>query len=567
MAAFIISDPKTGQKIKLTGSSPPTEQELNDIFSGVRGGQNGAINNGNNADDLGATSNELSFSEKAIDTIGGVVEPLSAIAQGALVEPVAGLSGLAAAGIEAGRGIVTGEDTDPARAGAEVVESVRQSLSFEPKTESGKENLQLIGDKLAPIADAFQDVESGIGDAVFEKTGSPVLAAMATTIPTLATEILGISVARKGAKTAQQLKKSRADGQIARSIENALPSQAQLKDISRSLYKEIDDTGAVLKGGSVSNLVNRVNKSAETLGVDPDLTPDSNTVLKRFNDVRGEELTLSQVDSLRQKAQIAAQSITPKDAAIGSSIIDAIDEFLDKGVNPNSFSRAGDQSANIANKYKTARDLWGRARRSELLEDAFEKARLQASGFENGVRVQFRSILNNKKKRKSFNKEEITAMKRVVNGTAGENLAKLIGRFGFTEGSATNIVGGSLGIGAGATVAGPAGAVAVPLIGQVSRKLAQRMTVKNAEFADKVIRAGKDAKKITAAYMRNTPKAERSASELSELLTRKDIDLKLLKGDSFIKEAVILARRRRSDIAGATAATVGLEVLQEEAGQ
>ena len=63
-------------------------------------------------------------------------------------------------------------------------------------------------------------------------------------------------------------------------------------------------------------------------------------------------------------------------------------------------------------------------------------------------------------------------------------MAKLIGKLGFTEGHVTGLIGGSLGVAAGASTFGPVGAVAVPVIGQVSKKLAQRLTKKSADFAD-----------------------------------------------------------------------------------
>lgn len=86
-------------------------------------------------------------------------------------------------------------------------------------------------------------------------------------------------------------------------------------------------------------------------------------------------------------------------------------------------------------------------------------------------------------------------MQEVVRGTTGSNIAKAIGRFGFSEGHATNILGGSIGVAGGAALAGAPGAVAVPLIGQVSRKLAQKLTRGKADFADIVVRAGSDANK------------------------------------------------------------------------
>ena len=36
MATFKITDPDTGRSLRLTGDSPPSEQELNDIFAGFQ---------------------------------------------------------------------------------------------------------------------------------------------------------------------------------------------------------------------------------------------------------------------------------------------------------------------------------------------------------------------------------------------------------------------------------------------------------------------------------------------------------------------------------------------------
>jgi len=43
MATYRITDPTTGRKIKLTGDSPPTEQELNDIFGAVGAPKQGTL--------------------------------------------------------------------------------------------------------------------------------------------------------------------------------------------------------------------------------------------------------------------------------------------------------------------------------------------------------------------------------------------------------------------------------------------------------------------------------------------------------------------------------------------
>ena len=107
-------------------------------------------------------------------------------------------------------------------------------------------------------------------------------------------------------------------------------------------------------------------------------------------------------------------------------------------------------------------------------------------------------------------------------------------------------------IGGGAAFAlfGAPGAVAVPVIGQVSKGLAQKLTKNNARLADQVVRAGNNAELITKAYLNNVPKAQRSALELSELLTRNQIDLNTVRS-AFARDAADVARQRRAFIEGA----------------
>lgn len=553
MPTFRVTDPQSGRVIKLTGDSPPTEVELEEIFSSINQSEVQNVIPSDTVDTIDGSVGKPSDELGPLDTArAAVVEPLATIVTGAIAEPIAGLAGIAQA-------------VNPFAeegAGAKAVEATRKALTFIPKTEPGQKALQAAGEFIAPVGEAFQKAEQFLGNKTFELTGSPALAAAATSLPTLATEILGIATAKGGIKSAQALKRSAREGKITREIVDAVPSVDQLKDASRAVYKEIDDLGVSLKPGAYNSLVNKLRVVTDKLGIDPDITGSSSKAMKRFAARKGDTVSLTEVDTLRTIAQNAAKSIEPADAGIGIAMIDTVDNFLDK-VGSGAFIKPDGPVTGIGRRYKTARDLWGRARRSELLGEAFEKARNQASGFENGVRTQFRSIINNKRQRKFFRPDELEAMTKVVRGTKTENFAKLIGRLGFSEGGATNILGGAAGVAGGAAIGGPAGAVIVPLVGQVSRKLAQRMTAKNAEFADQVIRAGKNARKITDAYLRNTKKASRSSQELSELLMRQDIDLNQIQRSAFALEAADIAIKNRAALAGAL--TVGSNTQEQEA--
>ncbi len=123
------------------------------------------------------------------DIIGGL-ETAATIASGAIAEPVAGLF----AAYEQFKG------GDPSA----LVPFMQKELTYEPRTEAGKQQVQAVGELMQPIGEAFQGVEKTLGDTVFEaanKIGlesvAPELAAMAHTLPTAALEALGVSGLRK----------------------------------------------------------------------------------------------------------------------------------------------------------------------------------------------------------------------------------------------------------------------------------------------------------------------------------------------------------------------------------
>lgn len=485
--------------------------------------------------------------EEGPGVFANVVEPALAIGSSLVAEPIAGVSG----GVQALGTVAQTLDPEQAgRRGGEVLEQVREKLTFEPSPE-GQEALQDIIAPLQPIGEALQSARQGIGDSVFNVTKSPFLAAAAQALPDAALELLGFGLGRKAARVSTGLKEApgkipspgkASQRQVSKALVESAPQIDQLKDVSRGIYTEIDNLGVTLKPKAFNDFVKKVVGKANKRRPNVNRTPKAFGAVEEFvtelEDITPK--TLADIDDLRFVAADAAGAIDNADSSIGMIMLDEIDDFLDsvpqeafQGVN------AGD-AAQVGESYKAARNLWGRARRAEVIEDAFVRAGRQASGFENGLRVQLRQIVQNKKRARFFTKEEISAMDDVIQGSGQQNILKLVGRLGFSEGQATNVLGG-LG---GAFVGGPG----VPILGQISRKLAQRATKQGVDFADALIRSGTNGRRITEAYLKVTPKAQRSVKELSDLLLNPDIDLEglLNSADKFTKDAIDVTRGRRA---------------------
>lgn len=463
--------------------------------------------------------------EESREIVGGL-EAAGTILSSAIAEPIAGLAGLITSpfvGInEATRNI----------------QAVKDFITITPETSEGKRNLKAIGDLVGKGVDLANIPTSGLvgigeilsgqgidqaassiekvkneglsgvlGQRVLDATGSPELAAIAHSLPTAALEALGV----KGLNTAK-LSGARLSSDIAEAIQQAAPDIKTLKARVTSAYKDLDTLGIRVQPKVYESFANTLSARLKKEGIDPILHPKSSAVINRIMDDIGQSKRPSELETLRKIAQGAAASIEKPDARLGTMIINEIDKGLDS------------LSSQVGGKFKEARALSQRTFKSQAITDMIENATHTASGMENGLRIEARKILKNKKKSRGFTIDEMDALKQIEEGTTAANAAKFLGKFGISEGQATSMLGASIGIGGGGAlgaVFGPigaaSGALTVPAVGQLAKKTAQRITLNNTKFSDDLVRAGKDAREITKAYLRHTPKDSRRVSDLTDI--------------------------------------------------
>ena len=323
-----------------------------------------------------------------------------------------------------------------------------------------------------------------------------------------------------------------------RLLKQAAPTVDELKSTASGIYKSLDESGVVVPEKSFTRLARDITTRLNKEGADINLTPETNAVIKRLNSEMGADKSLTEIDTLRKVAQGAASSNNKNERRLGSIAVNKIDDFLD--------------SQSIGPEFRAARDLWGRAKKSELLDQAVINAKDQASGFENGLRTQFRQILKriNTGKERGFSKEETESIRKVVNGTNAGNVARFLGKFGILDGVTSRSLTTLGGIGVAGSIGGTGAGAAVPIVGQLSGALSERMTLNNAKMAGSIIRAGRNGAEIARVYARNTPKNARSASELAELLLKNKVPIdkfRLKSADPILAEAAILAAVARSN--------------------
>lgn len=212
-----------------------------------------------------------------LDLARGGLESAASIVSGAVAEPIAGIVGLATAA----------DPFAPVGAGGARVKQVREVLTFQPRTEAGKQEQVAVASALQPIGQAIQNFEESVGAGALEATGSPALAALAKALPAATAEILTLGTATPGVTAARQTARRATDitdaGQIARrqtfKEEGVTPTRGDItqelkqQKIEAQLFEQADSVGDQARAirleqsrqikGSLESLVDDVGVPAE----------------------------------------------------------------------------------------------------------------------------------------------------------------------------------------------------------------------------------------------------------------------------------------------------------------
>lgn len=111
-----------------------------------------------------------------------ILETVGALGSSVAAGAAAGLTGLASFAGTAG---------DFRRAVGDI-EQTQEALTYAPRSAGAQENIQAIGEFLAPVSEALDTASKYLQDKTLEFTGSPNLAGVAAAIPVAALELAGI---------------------------------------------------------------------------------------------------------------------------------------------------------------------------------------------------------------------------------------------------------------------------------------------------------------------------------------------------------------------------------------
>lgn len=265
-----------------------------------------------------------------------------------------------------------------------------------------------------------------------------------------------------------------------------------LKSIAADMFQQSDAAGVAIDPLAYDRFVASVSEAMKKGRVNAVLSPDAKAVLDELI-AKGDELassgngiTLGEMHDLRQIANSVAGSPKGRDQVLGPQIVEKLDEFLD-GLTVNDIG-GGVDPAKAVDTLQTAIGTWHVAKKAQMIEEAIYQAKNARSGFESGLRSQFAALLK-PNKRNAFTPDEIRMIEEVANGTVGANLLRLMGKFGFGGGTASNMLGGTIGTTLATTVGGPTAGLLAGGGASAARLGAEKMTGAAAQNALSAITA------------------------------------------------------------------------------
>lgn len=278
---------------------------------------------------------------------------------------------------------------------------------------------------------------------------------------------------------------SKAVGKVAGAFNKApaVPTKDALEGLKNQAYAAADNAGVIYSPAAVDRLNQRVATELTKIGFDPALQPGATVALKRIQDLTGQNVTLTGLDTVRK---IASNGFVPGNKSNNSAIskiIDAIDDVME---NPNAADVLTGNGAAAGRVLTEARDYASRLAKLNKVEDAVARADLRAASTgsggnaDNATRQNLRRILENPR---GFKPDERDALDTAVRGTSTQNALRLAGKLSPSG----NGLMAALGIG---------GAIVNPLIGLASiggmgaKTLADRSTSSNVAELARIIAAG-----------------------------------------------------------------------------
>lgn len=276
---------------------------------------------------------------------------------------------------------------------------------------------------------------------------------------------------------------------MARAQKGAVPTVQELADDAGALYSAARSSGVTASPQMTDGIANTIDGIARAenvilpSGKVNSTYPKISGVLNIFDEYRGQPIDVGQMQSIRRSLQDAAKSIDPGERRVATIMLGEFDDF----------------AHGVAPELAEASNLYWRSKLGETIEEAIDLAQNRSSqysqsGMENALRTQFRQLNAKiiKGQLRGVPPELAEQIRLVADGSPLQNFARGVGKFAV-RGPVSGVIptlAGTGGFAAGGPVGAALGAGAVALPGEIGKRMAESMSIRNAEVASALARSG-----------------------------------------------------------------------------
>jgi hypothetical protein len=284
-------------------------------------------------------------------------------------------------------------------------------------------------------------------------------------------------------------------------VRTPAPTEAQIYAAKNAAYQAAERAGLIYTPSFMQRLGQQVRQDLAGYAFDDVMHPLVARVVARLDDRAQSNVTLADVDNLRQLAGNAGESLLPKERMLASRIIERIDDAID---NPQTGEVLVGDAAGGAAAIREARALNSRLAKMRRAGDAAHNAEVAAEtahaggNIDNTLRQHFKPMLRRGGRAGVHNRgwtaDERAMLRRVTRGGGPvHQIARQLGRMSPERGGLMQAIWGTLGVGTGLGTGG----ASLPLVAAgaggtaAAKRIADAMTRAHVQdLMDTIARGG-----------------------------------------------------------------------------
>lgn len=412
-------------------------------------------------------------------------------------------------------GMIAAPANDLINAGLEAADLPTKDVipTYQPRTEMGQSMLRAGGEIMSPV-NAAVDYATDINnpDAGVRATGH-LMRAASSILPLVGNKGLPRSIPKPA---------------------RAVPrTAAEIRTEANAAYARADELGKgeIVKQDSLGGLTQKLERRLADEAFDPDLEPMTAFAYNKLLEESTKPGTVGHspqgLEVLRRKLLKAeggaARAGNANDARQVGQMIDDFDDWADNLVEGKDVLTSGAKTSEAMAARSEARAAWATMKRTQTIEDLVERARdsapaLSQTGFENALRIEFKSLVRNPRRMRQFNAEEKAALQKVARGGPAQWVARRVASIaprGPVSATAATVLSG-----------GPGGTAALMGVGEAGALAARLMRLSDVEAARTLVSNGRNVAPQAArpAFAGPTRAAVRASATVPPALSAEEIE-------------------------------------------